>query len=185
MIRRRVENDEEGLSQLRPNHMSGSMKRMLVCALLAGAFLLAAAPIPTRSEGAIAVLKKFYTWYLRQPNHEWTEHFGQIRALFDPSLYTMLQTVLHSKANRQEPIIDFDPFVNAQWDAESYAFGTPITKETDVQVPVTLNLSGRPNAKTTLTAVLRKNASSSYVIYNFIYDPTFNLRDFLQKQLRK
>jgi len=163
------------------------MKRMLVCTLLAGAFLFAAAPIPAGSDnsGATAALNKFYSWYLRQPNHEWTEHFGQVKALFDPRLYTMLQTVLHSKANQQEPIIDFDPFVNAQSDAASYAFGTPTTKGTDVQVPVTLNLSGRPTAKTRLTAVLRKNASSSYVIYNFIYDPTFNLRDFLQKQLKK
>jgi hypothetical protein len=163
------------------------MKRMFVCTLLAGAFLFAAAPIPARSGdlAATAVLKKFYSWYLLQPNHEWTEHFGQIKALFDPGLYTMLQTVLHSKANQQEPIIDFDPFVNAQWDAASYAFGTPTSKGSDVQVPVTLNLSGHPNPKTTLIAVLRKNASGSYVIHNLIYDPTFNLRDFLQKQLKK
>jgi hypothetical protein len=162
------------------------MKRMFVCTLLGGAFLFAAAPIPARSgdSAATAVLKKFYGWYLLQPNHEWTEHFGQIKALFDPGLYTMLQTVLHSNANQQEPIMDFDPFVNAQWDAASYAFGTPTSKGNAVQVPVTLNLSGHPNPKTTLTAVLRKNASGSYVIYNLIYDPAFNLRDFLQKQLR-
>jgi len=49
-------------------------------------------------------------------------------------------------------------------DAASYAFGAPTTKGSDVQVPVTLNLSGHPNPKTTLTAVLRKNASGSYVI---------------------
>jgi len=163
------------------------MKRSLVCTLLAGAFLFAVAPIPALTEGssATAVLKKFYDWYLRQPNHEWTKHFAQTKPLFDPTLYTMLVTVLHSKANQQEPIIDFDPFVNAQWDAASYALGTPTTKGSNVQVPVTLNLSGRPNAKTRLTAVLRKNTSGSYVIYNLIYDPTFNLRDFLRKQLKK
>ena len=163
------------------------MKRMLVCTLLAGAFLFAAAPIAAQSDdsAATAVIKKFYNWYLIQPSHEWTEHFVRIKALFDPGLYTMLQTVLHSKANQQEPIIDFDPFVNAQWDATSYAFGTPTTKGSDVRVPVTLNLSGHPNPKTTLIAVLRKNTSGSYVIYNLVYNPTFNLRDFLQKQLKK
>jgi hypothetical protein len=163
------------------------MKRMLVCTLLAGAFLFAAAPIPARADSSspTATLTKFYEWYLRQPNHEWTKNFVQAKAFFDPTLYTMLVTVLHSKANQQEPIIDFDPFVNAQWDAASYALGAPTTKGGNVQVPVTLNLSGRPNAKTKLTAVLRKNASGSYVIYNLIYDPTFNLRDFLRKQLDK
>jgi len=147
---------------------------------------LATAPMAARSDdlGATTTLKKFYGWYLLQPNHEWTDHFGQVRPLFDRGLYTMLETVLHSKANQQEPVIDFDPFVNAQWDAKSYALGTPIDKGADVQVPVTLNLSGSPNAKTILTAVLRKNASGSYVIYNLIYDPTFNLRDFLRKQLK-
>jgi hypothetical protein len=160
---------------------------MFVCALLLGAFLLAITPMAARSDDsrATSTLKKFYSWYHLQPNHEWTAHFGQVKALFDPGLYTVLETVLHSKANQQEPIIDFDPFVNAQWDAKSYALGTPIDKGADVQVPVTLNLSGSPNAKTTLTAVLRRNASGTYVIYNFIYDPTFNLRDFLRKQLKK
>jgi len=163
------------------------MKRKSVCALLVGAFLLAGAPIPARSDdsGATSTLKKFYSWYSLQPNHEWTGRFGQVRSLFDPGLYTMLETVLHSKANQEEPIIDFDPFVNAQWDAASYAFGAPIARDAKVQVPVTLNLSGRPNPKTTLTAVLRKNAAGGYIIYNFIYDPAFNLRGFLQKQLRK
>lgn len=71
-------------------------------------------------------------------HHEWTEHFGQVKALFDPTLYTMLLTVLHSKANQQEPILDFDPFVNAQWDAAAYSFGTPVTKGNDVHVLVTL-----------------------------------------------
>lgn len=161
------------------------MKRLLGCALLAGAFLFTAAPIPARSDnaGATAVLNKFYTWYLRQPNHEWTAHFSQVKGLFDPSLYTALETVLHSKANQQEPIIDFDPFVNAQWDAESYAFGTPNIKGAGVRVPVALYRRLYPKA--TLTAILRKNAAGSYVIYNLIYDPTFNLRDFLLKQLKK
>ncbi|MBV9736939.1 MAG: DUF3828 domain-containing protein [Candidatus Eremiobacteraeota bacterium] len=163
------------------------MKRMLACIFLAGAVLFATAPIPAQTGGssATATLRKFYVWYLRQPSHEWTRHFSQIKAVFDPNLYTMLVTVLHSKANQREPIIDFDPFVNAQWDAASYALGAPTTKGGNVQVPVTLNLSGRPNAKTKLTAVLRKNASGSYVIYNLIYDPKFNLRDFLSKQLKK
>jgi hypothetical protein len=149
--------------------------------------LLAGPPMAARSDvsGATATLNKFYSWYHLQPNHEWTGHFGQVKALFDPGLYAMLEAVLHSKANQQEPIMDFDPFVNAQWDAKSYALGTPIDKGADVQVPVTLNLSGSPNAKTKLIAVLRKNVAGMYVIYNFIYDPTFNLRDFLRKQLKK
>jgi hypothetical protein len=155
-----------------------------------GAVLFVGAISDVAGTGAAAnsatdVLKKFYEWYEVQPNHRWTDHFSQVKSLFDPGLYTALVTVLHSKANQEEPILDFDPFVNAQWDAKSYAFGTPSTKGGDVLVPVTLNLSGRPEAKTTLTAVLRKNAAGNYVIYNLIYDPTFNLRDFLQKQLKK
>jgi hypothetical protein len=168
------------------------MKRKVVCALLAGAFVSAAAPMTARAahssampfSSTTAVLQKFYGWYLVQPNHEWTAHFAQIEAAFDPSLYTMLQSVLQSKANQEEPVMDFDPFVNAQWDAVSYALGTPVSQGNEVRIPVTLNPSGRPNPKTTLTVVLRKNASGSYAIFNFIYDPAFNLRDFLHKQLK-
>jgi serine protease inhibitor len=134
---------------------------------------------------ATAVLKKFYQWYSVQPNHDWTPHFSQVKSLFDRGLYAALLAVLRSEANQKEPIIDFDPFVNAQFDAQSYEFGTPSTKGGDVLVPVTLNRSVRTAPKSTLTAVLRKNAAGSYVIYNLIYDPKFNLRDYLQKQLKK
>jgi hypothetical protein len=138
----------------------------------------------TAVPSATAVVKNFYGWYLVQPNHEWTAHLSQIKSTLDPSLYTMLQTVLHSKANQEEPVLDFDPFVNAQWDATTYVLGTPVVKGAEVRVPVTLNPAGHPNPKTTLTAVLRMNASGRWVIYNFIYDATFNLRDFLGKQLK-
>ena len=163
------------------------MKRIVACALLVGVFLSTAAPLPARSSnaGATAVLKKFYNWYLRQPNHEWMKGFNQVKPLFDPTLHTMLQTVLHSEANQHEAIIDFDPFVNAQYDAVAYAFGTAKVKKSDVNIPVVLTLSGRGLAKTKLTAVMRKKAAGSYVIYNFVYDPKFNLRDFLRQQLKK
>jgi hypothetical protein len=138
----------------------------------------------TAASSATAAVKKFYGWYLVQPNHEWTAHLSQIKSTFDPGLYTMLQTVLHSKANQEEPVMDFDPFVNAQWDATSYALGTPVVKGAEVSVPVTLNPAGHPNPTTKLTAVLRAGASGRWVIYNFIYDATFNLRDFLRKQLK-
>ena len=163
------------------------MRGFVVVAMLAGAFLLAATPIRAQPDdsAAVAVLKKFYRWYERQPNHEWTRHYSQVKGLFDPGLYTMLETVWHSEANQHEAILDFDPFVNAQWDAASSAFGTPTTNGVDVHVPVTLTPTERLNPKTRLTAVLRKNASGSYVIYNLIYDPKFNLRDFLEKQLKK
>jgi hypothetical protein len=80
------------------------MKRMLVCTLLAGAFVLAVAPIAAQSEtsSAAAVVKRLYVWYLVQPNHEWTDHLGQVKALFDPGLYAMFETVLHSEANQKE-----------------------------------------------------------------------------------
>ncbi len=161
------------------------MRKLVVLAVLA---LLAVAPAARASadnSSATAVLKRFYAWYERQPNHEWTEHFSQVKALFDPGLYSMLETVLHSKANQREPILDFDPFVNAQWDAASSAFGTPTINGVDVRVPVTLTPTQRLNPQTKLTAVLRKNASGSYVIYNLIYDPKFNLREFLEKQVQK
>jgi hypothetical protein len=160
------------------------MRNLIALAMLA---LLAATPVPAHSGGlaAIAALNKFYTWYERQPNHEWTEHISQVKTLFDPTLYTMLVTVLHSEANKREPVLDFDPFVNAQWDAGSYAFGTPTTDGIDVRVPVTLTPANRQNPKTSLTAVLRKNASGGFVIYNLVYDPKDNLRDFLEKAPKK
>ncbi len=138
----------------------------------------------TTAPSATAAVKDFYGWYLVQPNHEWTAHLSQIKWTFDPTLYTMLQTVLHSKANQEEPVLDFDPFVNAQWDAASYVLGTPVVKGAEVRIPVILNPAEHPNPKTTLTVVMRADASGRWVIYNFIYDATFNLRDFLRKQIK-
>ncbi|MGP8102100.1 MAG: hypothetical protein ACLQHL_15290 [Candidatus Cybelea sp.] len=157
---------------------------LLVACLAFAASGPAQASNATTVPSATVVVRNFYGWYLVQPNHEWTAHLSQIKATFDPNLYTMLQTVLHSKANQEEPIIDFDPFVNAQWDATSYVLGRPVVKGTEVRIPVTLNPAGRPNPKTTLIAILRTDASGRWVIYNFIYDATFNLRDFLRKQLK-
>ncbi len=96
---------------------------LLVACLAFAASSPALASNATTAPSATAAVKDFYGWYLVQPNHEWTAHLSQIKSTFDPTLYTMLQTVLHSKANQEEPVMDFDPFVNAQWDATSYAFG--------------------------------------------------------------
>ena len=163
------------------------MKRIVACSLLVAGILYAGVPIQAESgnSGATAVLKQLYNWYLRQPNHEWTRHIAQVKPLFDPRLYTMFVTVLHSEANKREAIIDFDPLVNAQWDAVSYALGAPQMKTNGVNVPVTLKLSGRGTTRTNLTAVLHKNSAGHYVIYNLVYDPKFNLRDFLSQQLKK
>jgi hypothetical protein len=157
---------------------------LLVACLAFAASSPALASNAIAAPSATAAVKDFYGWYLVQPNHEWTAHLTQIKSRFDPSLYTMLETVLHSKANQEEPVLDFDPFVNAQWDATAYVLGTPVIKGAEVRVPVILNPAGHPNPKSTLTAVLRLNASGRWVIYNFIYDATFNLRDFLRKQLK-
>ena len=158
------------------------MKRIVVCALLASAFLFTASPIraqPTTSDATV-VLKKFYDWYLRLPNHNWDAHLDQVKSLFDPGLYTMLQTILHREARAHEEIMDFDVFVNAQWDAVAYAFGTPTAKNSSVNVPVKLTLSAR-ELKTKLTVVLRKNAGGEYVIYDVIYD---NAKSTLRGLLR-
>ena len=157
------------------------MIRIVVCSLLGSAFLFAAAPTPARSTtlDATAVLKTFYTWYFRVPNHNWSGRFAEVKALFDPGLYTMLQTVVHKEARAREPIMDFDPFVNAQYDVTAYALGTPVVKNSNVNVPVALTLYHGPNNKARLTAVLRKNAVGRYVIYNLVYDPKNNLRDLL------
>jgi hypothetical protein len=56
-----------------------------------------------------------------QPNHEWTANLSQVKPSFDPTLIGNLQTVLTSAGNKKEPIIDFDPFDNVQWDASAYA----------------------------------------------------------------
>ena len=146
------------------------------------AFLLIAAPIPARSSTADAttVVKKFYDWYLRQPNHEWESRFRQVKELFDPGLHANLQTVMQRERSQNGEIMDFDPFVNAQWDAVAYALGTPIAKNNEVNVPVRLTLSAR-ELKTKLTAVLRKDADGNYVIYDVIYP---NAKSTLRALLR-
>ena len=165
------------------------MKRIFVCALLVSTVLLALTPIPAQSNttDATATLKKFYDWYLRQPNHVWEPRFRQVTALFDPGLHKMLQTVLDREASTHDEIMDFDPFVNAQWDAVAYAFGTPTAKLNNVNVPVMLTLSGRPtNFRSKLAAVLRTNGAGKYVIYDIVYkDTKSTLRGLLRIWLKE
>jgi Protein of unknown function (DUF3828) len=161
------------------------MKRKRALAIFAAGVVLgcSASWASAQEPGATAVVKDFYAWDLAQPNGNWTAHFDQAQRFFDAGLYQRIQASLARQLKNQDMIFDFDPFVNAQWNAAAYKFGTPAVKGADTQIPVTLTLSGRPNATSKLTMVVRQEATG-FVIYNIIYDPTFNLRDYLQTALK-
>jgi hypothetical protein len=144
---------------------------------------MSAIPIaaPTYGSGATAVVSRFYRWYLAQHGRV-GEHFSQARAMFDPGLYALLQKAYQRNA-RGQLTLDFDPFANGQQLAGSYALGAPKVSGNMVQVPVTVGLAEVPHGKTHLVAVV-KRSGSDYVIYNLVYDPTFNLRDTLSKALK-
>lgn len=164
-----------------------SMKRARACVLLGGTVALAAVPAAVRAQSsdAAVTVKTFYDWYLALPKHAWFDHFGQVKDLFDPGLYTMLQTALHREAAEHDVILDFDPFAGAQSDALAYAVGTPVASGNEMHVPVTSTLQGQPRWTAHLVVVLRKSASGKYVIYNIDYiKPSFNLRDNLQQNLK-
>lgn len=140
-------------------------------------------PISARadSSGATTVVRKLYDWYLSLHGNV-DPHFAQARAWFDPGLYALLQKAYWRNAHRQLTL-DFDPYANAQWEVGSYSLGVPQTSGGMTAVPVTVRLAGQPNGKTHLT-VMVKQEGGAYVIYNFVYDSTFNLRDDLVKALK-
>lgn len=157
------------------------------------------------SDDPTAVVKKFYDWYLAQPSttagaHDWTTHFSDNRKIFNHDLFSMIQRGLKVDIGTDGPIFDFDPFTNSQVGFIGYAIGAPSAKGTDVDVPVATQLclscekstpwpatfapSPWPSASGAIVAVVRKDASGNYVIYD-VLDAGDSLRGYLQKQLRK
>jgi len=166
------------------NGLTSVTRRRALLATLAFALL---APLPVRADDADArkTVKKFYDWYLALPRHAWETHWHEVKALFDPVLFTRMQTALDREERERDEILDFDPFAAAQWDLQAYSLGQPVRSGDEVRVAITVLLNGNNGWNTHLVAVLRRSPSGAFAIYNFEYsNPTFNLRDDLEEALK-
>jgi hypothetical protein len=165
------------------------MIRSLLALLVATAIFTAAAPASAQNATPTSVVDGFYHWYFTDTgsNHEWFKHLSGAQRYLDPTLYANLAAALDREQKTHSEIIDFDPWVNAQWDAQAYAVGTVSAHGKAFWIPVTLTLSGRPNSTTHLTMIVGKNSSGEYRIDNVVYTvdkTTFDLSSFLTKALK-
>lgn len=91
------------------------MRFLIALVLLALAAPAVAQPVPDRTpEDLVGFIYKQYVG--QKPTDEifrWTEK-AMAQRLFEPALARGLIRALNSPANREEPVIDFDPFVDAQ-----------------------------------------------------------------------
>lgn len=152
--------------------------------LLALAVVLALAPAAPAQEPNIpkGVVNRFYRWYMKNPLHV-RDHFAAVRPLFEPELYDKLQKVFQREAKRNEALLDFDPFVNAQVLATAYRVGTPVMERGSwATVPMTVTYE-RGGGKKTLQVVVHRFVDR-WRIFNFVYDKSFDLNRMLDELLK-
>lgn len=129
---------------------------------------------PTRT------VASFYTWYFANQAN-WTNISGA-RQYLTPSLYASLAKVLAEEQKEHAAILDFNPFVNAQEEAQSYSTGTPSGSGATRSVPVQLRFAHIKGAGTVRVIVVR--AAGGWKIDNFVYPGAGDLRRTLRDALK-
>lgn len=135
----------------------------------------------------------FYDWYIKA-GLDYRDNFAQAQPYFTKELFTLL-----SKGFKNGPDdgfwIDFDPFINAQVDAERVSVGKPYTAGNGLDMVKVTPLSSRPmdaagNKEMPVVKVYCVKQGSKWVIGNLVYpgDPEmgvepWNLKDHLKKGL--
>lgn len=157
------------------------MKRKLSTLFALTAFLLTCfASGAAQTSGATQVVNAFYGWYFANQAN-WTNLSGA-RQFFTPALYAPLEKVIEQEKREQAEILDFNPFVDAQIEAQSYATGTSSGNGATVSVPVSLRF---PHSKEPgILHVIVRRGPSGWKIDNFVYPDNGNLRRTLQDALK-
>lgn len=91
------------------------MKTLRLLVTLVLTVLFASTTIARADSGAQKTVDAFYNAYIRS-GLNWTD-LSRMRKYLTPSLYSLVDDVVSKQ--KHEEILDFDPFVNAQEEAQS------------------------------------------------------------------
>ncbi len=136
--------------------------------------------LPAVAETPEARVKAFYDWYLKAGD-QYRQKFSEAEPHFQKEFFTLVQNGL-KRGPSDGFWIDFDPFVNAQMPATSFAVGKAQVDVNLAQVIVTPTLSRGGEAPAFKVYLLKRG--SDWKISNFVYDG-FTLRNFLEEGLKR
>lgn len=139
------------------------------------AMLFALSSIPAagvQTSSAAATVTSFYHWYFANKT-DWTR-LARARPYLTPSLYSALENVLHKQRSEGAEILEFDPFIGAQEQAQWYEVRSPSGNGTRLSVPVHLGFS-HSNQPATINVIV-VNGSGGWKIDDFAYPGNGTLR---------
>lgn len=130
----------------------------------------------------------FYDWY-QKAGFKYRDKFSEAQPYFTEELYGLLKDGF-GQSPESEFWVDFDPFVNAQMDAQAISVGKPSTKAADLAlVPVTptYGRGGASNYEGPPIKVWVKKVGGEWKIANMAYagDYPFELKKFLKDGLKR
>ena len=134
-------------------------------------------------DGAV---NEFYQWY-QQSSFEYRKKFTEAAPYFTEELYGLLRDGF-GQSPESDFWVDFDPFVNAQMDAQAISVGKPSSKGPGVAVvPVTptYGRGGASNYEGDPIKVWVKQVGGEWKIANLVYtgDFPFELKKYLKEGL--
>jgi len=159
------------------------MKQTLKITLLV--FFLATTCLADQSspDGAVT---DFYGWY-QQAGFKYRDKFVEAEPYFTEEFYGLLKTGF-KRSQGPDFWVDFDPFVNAQMEAQKISVGKPSSQGADLaMVPMTptYGRGGASNYEGPVIKLYVKRAGEDWKIANIVYggDHPFELKAFLEKGL--
>jgi hypothetical protein len=126
------------------------------------------------SETPSAVVESFYEWFFSRDN-VYREKISEQSEIFEPELMNNLIQGFSKKPGDKNGWVDFNPFLNAQWDGDSASVRREIIHGNTASVIVDIKLT---RGNSSVKVFLRKTGDN-WKIANFIYED-FNLLSFLK-----
>lgn len=148
----------------------------MIAAVVASSFTSASAQAP----GAARVVNAFYAWHFAN-KQDWTK-LSSARQYFTPSLYASLAKVLAIQESAHEEVLDYNPFIHAQIEAQSYTTGRASGSGSTLSVPV--NLRFKDSSGVSVIRVIVVQRSGEWKIDNLVYPGYGDLRSALRDALK-
>ena len=146
------------------------------------------APSMADQSSPYGTVNGFYDWY-QEAGFKYRDKFAEAQPYFTDEFYGLLK-----EGFEQSPEsgfwVDFDPFVNAQMDAQAISVGKPSTKASDLALVLVTPTYGRGGASNYEGAPIKvwvKKVGGEWKIANMAYggDYPFELKKFLKDGLKR
>ncbi len=127
------------------------------------------------------VVNSFYGWFFTHQTN-WTANLSGARGYLTPSLFRSLEKMVAIEQQEQAAVLDFNPFLNSQEEAQSYTTGKPSGSASTIAVPVMLRFAHLSQPGMVRAIVV--DGPAGWRIDNIVYPGNGDLRRALQEALK-